>query len=41
MFPTDAKGVIWENWPLDRVCTCSVCVCWVLVKSIVDSRKVR
>ena len=22
MFPTDAKGVIWENWPLDRVCMC-------------------
>ena len=25
MFPADAKGIIWENWPLDKVCPC-MCV---------------
>ena len=41
MFPTDVKGVIWENWPLDKVCMwCSyecvyVCVAYMHVVCLV------
>ena len=34
MFPADAKGIIWENWPLDKVCPCMCvypCMCVLCV----------
>ena len=26
MFPVDAKGIVWENWPLDKVVCMYVCI---------------